>query len=614
MTSSENTRPVWGERWEALRTSRNHRGGQGQVWAVRDRQRDDRLVYALKLLDPKASPAKLKRFAREIDATQRLRTSVSGIVEIVDDHVSDTPGGVAYYVMPWAWSTLKDQTGALKGGAGLERTLELLLQVGRTLAACHTAEPRVIHRDVKPANILLTNDHTPILADFGICFLDEDERLTHTRNETLGSYGFTAPELFGGGVTDDVGPAADIYSLGMTLYAVSAGGSVFPLDRHCEPTWNLAAASSDGRLEHLHGLLDRMTALRPQDRFASMSECVAAMEQAIGHLRAGVRYAEGMYSGHPRAASRMYQLRRDMTSPTVDEQHRAFVAALNESVSVAKQIAASAPPLPPVRHGGTVKAYQVPDETRTLVGDISDELLAPIGAAMAEGARDQVVIEEWAERLAVEAGGELYEDHARLFRAGISIAVHVAGAVAWRRGFISALAAIVKSHQGHVHEWNHLDVFNRDASGVPQLVVHVAGHAASLNWLGTADRSAVRDAVAEYTGLVLLRDLQLSTPDVQKMLDGGEVDSLDIPALSCLFYPHTDWTMRLGDDLAGSRIRRQALAREVFGVSDEELRGMLHRYRLVVIRLIARCNRERSMFHMGLPGYRLWGKWSMSTT
>lgn len=297
-----------------------------------------------------------------------------------------------------------------------------------------------------------------------------------------------------------------------------------------------------------------------------------------------------------------------------DKQHRAFVAALNEAVEVAKQISASAPPLPPVRLGGTSGTYEAPEAMRTLVGDIADELLSPVSAALAEGARDQVVIEEWAERLAMVASGDLYEDHARLVRAGVSIAVHVAGSVAWRRGFMSPLAAMIKVHGEHVSEWNHLDICNRNAAAVPQVVEHVVGRAASLNWHSAVDRSAITDAVAEYTGVLLLRDFQVSAPDVQALLVAGEAENLHIPALPCLFYPHHEWTVRIGDDLAGSRIRRQALAREVFNTTDEELRSMMHRYRLVVARLIARCNRERSMFHMSLPGYRLWGKWSLSTT
>lgn len=614
MANRELTRHVWGNRWQALRDAPNRHGGQGQVWAVRDFTSTDRVIYALKLLDPKANKAKLDRFAREVEATQRLRTSVPGIVEIVDSHVSEARGGESFYVMPWASSTLKDQTGTLKGGAGLERTLELVALVGRTLAACHAAEPRVIHRDVKPANILLSREHTPILADFGICFLDEEDRLTHTQNDTLGSYGFTAPELFGGGATDDVGPAADIYSLGMTLYAVASGGRVFPLDRHRESTWELATATGDARLEHLHGLLDRMTALRVEDRFASMTECVAAIEHAIEHLQGGVRYAEGMYIGHSGAAQRMYRLRRDLGGPGTDAQHRAFVVALDASIARARQLAESAPASPPIGTGRSTGTYQVPEAIRTRIGAITDELLVPICATTAVGAQDVALTEEWVGRLAFEAEGDLYDNSARLFRAAVSIAVHVAGAVAWKCSYMVTLAALLRTHADHVREWNHLDMLSRDSTGVPQLVEHVVDHASAMNWLDAASRAGVRSAVAEYTGLLLLRDFQTSHLEVQRQLEAGELDGLDIPILPCLFFPHTEWTVRLGDDCAASKMRRQALARDVFSTSDEELRNMLHRFRLALIRLIARCNRERSMYHLGSPGYRLWGKWSLPTS
>jgi hypothetical protein len=461
MTDITSERMVWGHRWEAIRESHNRRGGQGQVWAVRDRQDGTGRVFALKLLDAKANVAKLKRFALEIRATQDLRQTVSGIVEIIDSHVSETPGTPSYYVMPWASATLKDRTPSFKGPAGLERTLQLVGQVAKTLAACHQATPRVIHRDVKPANILLdVDENTPLLADFGICFLEEDERLTHTQNDTMGSYGFTAPELFGGGATENVGPAADIYSIGKTIYAVVSGGAIFPLDRHREGSWYLTETAGDNRLEHVHGLLDHMTALRPEQRFASMADCVGAIDQAIEHLRNGVKYVEGMYGGDRRAARRMHEVRSVLSKPSVDVQHRGFVAALSDALADAKRLAAEAGRLPPVRLGRTVAEYQVPEAIAECVALIADELLSPVCAVMASDEGSRALVEEWIERLTVETSGRADDDAARLLRAGASTAAHVAGAIAWRLGLMSSLAAITNAHLPHLSEWNHLDVFD----------------------------------------------------------------------------------------------------------------------------------------------------------
>ncbi len=611
MTDITSERMVWGDRWEAIRESHNRRGGQGQVWAVRDRQDDTGRVFALKLLDPKSNVAKLKRFALEIRATQDLRQTVSGIVEIIDSHVSEKPGSPSYYVMPWASATLKDRSSSFKGPAGLERTLQLVGQVAKTLAACHQATPRVIHRDVKPANILLDVDEsTPFLADFGICFLEEDERLTHTQNDTMGSYGFTAPELFGGGATDNVGPAADIYSLGKTIYAVVSGGAIFPLDRHREGSWYLTESASDYRLEHVHGLLDHMTALRPEQRFASMAECIEAIDQAIEHLRNGVRYVEGMYGGERRAARRMHEVRSVLAKPNIDVQHRAFVAAINDAVADAKRVAVDAGRLPLVRLGRTVAEYQIPEAIGQCVSLIADELLSPVCAVMASDEGNIDLVEEWVERLTVETSGREDDDATRLLRAGASVAAHVAGAIAWKQGLMSMLAAIINAHMPHLSEWNHLDVFDRASLGIMQVGARIMEDAASLTWLDAASRSASRDALAVYTGLLLLRDFQGGEPERRAMLEAGEVEEVGIPALPCLYYPHTEWSELLGDDCASSRLRRQALARHVFGLDDVGLRAILQRNRTAVIRSIVRRNPDRSMFHMGFPNYPLWGKWS----
>lgn len=604
-------RSVWGDRWEALREAPNARGGQAQVWAVKDRQQPTGRTFALKLLDARASAAKLRRFAREVATTQDLRARISGIIEIVDSRVNQAPGDPSYYVMPWLPHTLRKETARLKGPAGLERTLQIIVQLGRTLAACHASDPAVVHRDVKPANILLDEEYTPVLADFGICFLNEDERLTHTLNDTLGSYGFTAPELFGGGATDDVGPAADIYSLGKTLYAVVSGGRLFPLDRHREAPYTLVAEGSDTRLAHVHGLLDYMTALLPADRFASMNDCVAALEQAIEHVRGGVVYVDGMYGGGGSAARRFYQLRRALTSGSRDQQHRKFVAGLNDAVSAAKGIASNAGMLPPTHVRLNALEYVVPDHIQSTVTGIADELLAPLAASLDNGVTDVALVEEWAERLAVDTAEVPYEDAERLFRAGVSVAVHAAGAIAWKQGFMDALAAVTRAHEPRTRDWCWLDVFSRDARGVMQMTEHVIKHAEALTFLSGAERAEARGAVAVYPGILLLRDLQQSGADVQQLLESGDVQDLHMPSVSCLYYPYSTWTATLGDDCAGSRLRRQALAQQVFGMSEGDLRHMLQRYRTAFIRLIAMFNRERSMHHMTFPGFRLWGKWSI---
>jgi hypothetical protein len=519
MTSTDTERPVWGGRWEALRSVPNKAGGQGQVWAVRDRSTGSGRSFALKLLHPGAKFAKLQRFAREVETPKQLQASVTGIVEIVDAHVADSPGAPSYYVMPWSKSTLKDAIPFLQGAEGLERTLRLAEQVARALAYCHSATPQVIHRDVKPASILLSEDaQVPILADFGICFLDDHDRLTRTEGETVGSEGFTAPELFGGGPVDEVGPAADIYSLGKTIYNVVSGGNLFPLDRHRHDRWFLARDGADPRLGHLHGLLDRMVCEAVEERYGSMTECADHIARAIESIRAGVPYTEGMYSVGHRAGMHMREIRVALRRPNEATRHRAFSLGVEQAVAHAKQEAAGGPALPVFRQFRGALEYHVPANRRDVVARVADTLLAPVGALFTSEDPARDLVQEWSHRVAQEALEDPRESPDHYFAAGAVVAFHVAGAFAWRLGLMEAVGELIQAHGPRARAWNHPQVFDQASIGILQVSAHVSEHSAALANFTTEQRTSMRDATAVYSGLQLLRDFQTSGEDVQPAL------------------------------------------------------------------------------------------------
>lgn len=286
-----------GARWERVRgVARPQQGGQGSVWKVRDRTAPEAGDFALKELRYAKSRTSVayRRFCTEVETTRALQHP--NVVPVVDawvpedDALEDAP----YYVMPWAERTLaraKDYRG------NVQRVLEVGVALASALAAAHAVG--VVHRDVKPANVLLTADGTPWLADFGICYLqtdDEDRRVTRTLGNTVGSDDYVAPELRGGRL-DDVDGRVDVYSLGKTLYAALAGGDPFPLERLDDPRYDLRVAIGGPAVDHFYGVLARMVAADRDARFPTMDACRDALARALDNVLRFAPYRAGMYAG-----------------------------------------------------------------------------------------------------------------------------------------------------------------------------------------------------------------------------------------------------------------------------------------------------------------------------
>ena len=183
-------------------------GGMGTIYLA-EQESLSRLV-ALKLLRPELSASKsaLRRFQREAKVIARLsHPNVVRVHELGEDH------GVQFIAMELVpGRTLQDIFP--RGRPSIERTLAWMEQCARALQAAH--DEGIVHRDVKPANILITPDDRPVLLDFGMAHLSNAEgtRLTQT---FAGSPSYAAPEQVDarGELVDG---RTDVYGLGATLY------------------------------------------------------------------------------------------------------------------------------------------------------------------------------------------------------------------------------------------------------------------------------------------------------------------------------------------------------------------------------------------------------------
>ncbi|MFL6117734.1 MAG: serine/threonine-protein kinase [Catenulispora sp.] len=261
-------------------------GGMGRVWRAHDeRLGTDVAVKEVALpftLSAAQQAERLSRAEREARNTVRLRDQ-PGIVTVHDVVVED---GVPWIVMKLVDGRSLGQHVRDHGPLSVENTAKVADTLLRALAAAHAAG--IVHRDVKPANVLLADDGRVLLTDFGIAQHVSDNSLTAT-GAIIGSAEYLAPERARGA---DSGPAGDLFSLGVTLYQAVEGVSPFRRDN---PTATMSAVLFDqpppprraGRLAPLlAGLLAKEPAQRPSvaSALALLADVGGAGGNGGGHV------------------------------------------------------------------------------------------------------------------------------------------------------------------------------------------------------------------------------------------------------------------------------------------------------------------------------------------
>jgi tRNA A-37 threonylcarbamoyl transferase component Bud32 len=194
-------------------------GGMGVIY--RARQRHSRRIVAIKrVLSYRAdSHGALERFRREAQAVASL--DHPNILPIYE--VSESEDGLPFFSMKFAEKgSLRENVASLHNQP--RKCVELITKVARAVEYAHSRG--VLHRDLKPGNILLDDRGEPLVSDFGLAkLLDANNDLTRSLT-TFGTAGFIAPEQAGGAAADFTAPA-DVYSLGAVLFNLLAGRPPF---------------------------------------------------------------------------------------------------------------------------------------------------------------------------------------------------------------------------------------------------------------------------------------------------------------------------------------------------------------------------------------------------
>ena len=256
-------------------------GGMGIVLKGHDRALD-RFV-AIKLLSPHlaSSGAARQRFLREAKAAAAVVHD-----NVIAIHGVDEFAGLPYLVMPYCRGTTLEKRVRDAGPMSLREILRVGLQTARGLAAAHAQG--LVHRDVKPANILLEDGVERVrITDFGLARAADDASLTVT-GLLAGTPHYMSPEQALGKPLD---ARSDLFALGAVLFTLATGKPPFRAESsHAVLRMVTDVEPADVRLANpdmpawLAGIIGRLLAKDPAARYPSASEVAATLEECLAHV------------------------------------------------------------------------------------------------------------------------------------------------------------------------------------------------------------------------------------------------------------------------------------------------------------------------------------------
>jgi predicted Ser/Thr protein kinase len=259
------------------------KGGMGAVYLADDTVLERPVALKVALFQGEEGPASAERFRREAKAAAWLRHE--GICRVLD---CDQGEGIHFFTMEYVPGRPLSKVVEEGGPLGPPRAAALLARVAEALAVAHRAG--VVHRDLKPSNIMLDDRGRPLVVDFGLARRPQDLALTGTGN-VFGTPQYMSPEQING---EEVGPAGDVYSLGATLYHLLTGRPPFQgatptqlaqriARQPPEPPSRLRPGIDPG----LEAICLKALAKAPAERFASMDELAAALQQFLAGAPTG---------------------------------------------------------------------------------------------------------------------------------------------------------------------------------------------------------------------------------------------------------------------------------------------------------------------------------------
>ena len=274
-------------------------GGMGVVLKAEHRRM--KRIVALKVISPAAINARgaLQRFEREVQAVAKLEHA-----NIVTAHDADLAGETHFLVMQFVDGDDLAELVKQSGPLAVDRAVDCVLQAARGLEFAH--QHGVIHRDVKPRNLLLSKEGVVKILDLGLARVedtlsaDHESTLTST-GAVMGTIDYMSPEQAEDSKTAD--ERSDIYSLGCTLFYLLTGRSPYTgetvmkrllahreaalpsllaeLETRNREARGATVVTLDARLATLDGIFRKMIAKRPEDRQPSMAAVITDLQRCL---------------------------------------------------------------------------------------------------------------------------------------------------------------------------------------------------------------------------------------------------------------------------------------------------------------------------------------------
>lgn len=259
------------------------RGGMAYVYKARDLKLNRYVAVKVLREEYTENEQFIKKFDRESQAVACL--SHPNIVGVYDVGVQDN---IYYIIMEYVDGITLKQYLMRKGRLDYTEATRFVMDISNALRCAH--ENKIIHRDIKPHNILLTRDLVPKVADFGIARAITSSTVTMT-NQTMGSVHYISPEQARGGFVDE---RSDLYSLGILYYELLTGK--LPFDE--ENTVTIAIKHIQEEIvppkvlepkipERVNQIVIKLTEKKPDDRYQNTDELMEDLETVMENSTSG---------------------------------------------------------------------------------------------------------------------------------------------------------------------------------------------------------------------------------------------------------------------------------------------------------------------------------------